>query len=82
MLTPKQGLKCLFLTLLNSDSGCVLPKVPTGNMEKFCAFTMAWKHYRYILEVLHKYNNHMIILTNLGTLLNYLCSVLIFNIIF
>ena len=42
---------------------------------------MAWKRYCYISEVLHEYNNHMIISTNLGTLFNYLCSVLIFNII-
>ena len=75
----------IFLTLPNSDSGCALPEVPIGNMgntEKFCAFTMAWKCFRYILEVSHKHNNHMIILTNLGTLLNYLCSVLIFEINF
>jgi len=43
---------------------------------------MAWKRFRYILEVSHKHNNHMIISTNLDTLLNYLCSVLIFEINF
>ena len=35
---------------------------------------MAWKLFRYISEASHKYNNHMIISTNLGTLLDYLCS--------
>ena len=69
-----QGLKIFFLTLPNIDSSCALPEVYTGNMEKFCAFTMAWKLLRYISEVSHKYNNHMIISTNLGTLLDYLCS--------
>ena len=43
----------IFLTLPNSDSGCkaALPEVPAGNKEKFCAFTMAWKRFRYISEV-------------------------------
>ena len=63
----QQGLKYLFLTLPNIDSGCTLPEVHAGNMEKFCAFTMAWKLFRYISEVSHKHNNHMIISTNLGT---------------
>jgi len=43
---------------------------------------MGWKRFRYILEVSHKHNNHMIVSTNFGTLLNYLCSVFIFEIKF
>ena len=52
----KQGLKYLFLTLPNSDSGCAHAEVPTGsvqNMGKFCAFTMAWRRFRYVSEVSH-----------------------------
>ena len=40
----EQGLKYLFLTLPNSDSGWAPPEVSMGNMEnmeKYCAFTMA-----------------------------------------
>ena len=47
----------------------------TGNVS-FFTFTMAWKRFCYVSEVLgliHKYNNHDI-LTSLGTLLNHLCS--------
>ena len=42
-----------FLTLPNSDFGGVaaLLEVPTGNVEKLCAFTTAWKSFRYISEV-------------------------------
>jgi len=38
---------------------------------------MAWKYFSCISEVSHKHNNHMIISTNLRTLLDYLWSVLI-----
>ena len=53
-----------------------------GEYGKKCgAFTMARKRFRYILEVSHKHNKHMIISINLATL-NYLCSVVIFEINF
>ena len=42
-------------------------KFPQETRKNFCAFTMAWKRFRYISEVSHKYNNHMTISTNLGT---------------
>ena len=51
------------VTLPNSDSGCEAA-LPGGNVEKVCAFTMAWKCCHYISEV----NS-----TNLGTLLDHIC---------
>ena len=64
MQCSKPGPKIsIFLTLPKSDSGCEAA-LPVGNVENFCAFTMAWKHCHYISEV----NS-----TNLGTLLDHLC---------
>jgi len=46
-MEPSQGLK-------QCPTVIGLPEVPTenvGNVAKFCAFTMAWKHFHYISEV-------------------------------